>query len=47
MSDLILTNQILKDAVEENIKLMPKEIAEAFALDVKSTVELIAKSNFK
>jgi hypothetical protein len=37
----------LRDAVEENIKLVPTEIAEAFALDVKSTIELIAKSNFK
>ncbi len=37
----------LKEAVEENIKLVPNEIAEAFALDVKSTIELIAKSNFK
>jgi len=37
----------LKDAIEENIKLMPKEIAEAFALDVKSTVDLIIKSNIK
>lgn len=37
----------LKDAVNDNIKLAPREIAEAFALDVKSTVDLIIKSNFK
>ena len=37
----------LRDAVAENIKLVPNEIAEAFALDVKSTIELLAKSNFK
>jgi hypothetical protein len=37
----------LRDAVQDNIKLVPNEIAEAFALDVKSTIELIAKSNFK
>jgi len=37
----------LRDAVADNIKLAPKEIAEAFALDVRSTVDLIIKSNFK
>lgn len=37
----------LRDAVSDNIKLAPKEIAEAFALDVRSTVDLIIKSNFK
>lgn len=37
----------LKDAVSENIKLAPKEILEAFALDVKSTVDFIIKQNIK
>ena len=35
------------DAVEENINLLPKEISKAFALDVKSTVNFIIKTNLK
>jgi hypothetical protein len=37
----------LEDAIKKNITLMPTKIAEAFGLDVTSTLRLIIKSNFK
>jgi hypothetical protein len=43
----IAPTPFLTQAVEKNIKLMPPKLAEAFGLDVKSTVDFIIKSNFK
>ena len=37
----------LKEAVDKNIGLMPSEIQDAFALDVKSTLDFILKTNLK
>jgi hypothetical protein len=36
----------LSEAVKDNINLLPKQISEAFALDVDSAVNFIIKSNF-
>jgi len=43
----IKPSNFLRDAVQENIAMAPKEIAEAFALDVDSTINQIIKENFK
>lgn len=43
----IKPSNFLKDAVSENIKLAPKEITEAFALDINSTLKQIIKENIK
>ena len=43
----IKPSHFLRDAINDNIKDAPKEIVEAFALDVKSTLDLIIKSNIK
>lgn len=37
----------LSDAVKKNIALMPTQLQDAFALDVKATVDFIIKSNLK
>lgn len=42
----IKPSNFLRDAVADNIKLAPKEISEAFALDVNSTLKQIIKENF-
>lgn len=43
----IKPTHFLRDAINDNIKDAPKEIIDAFALDVKSTLDLIIKSNIK
>jgi hypothetical protein len=43
----IAPTNFLSDAVKKNIPLLPKQISEAFAFDVQSTVDFIIKSNFK
>lgn len=43
----IKPTNFLTDAVETNIPLLPNQVADAFALDVQSTVDFIFKSNFK
>lgn len=43
----IAPTPFLQQAVDKNIGLMPNEIKEAFALDVKSTLNFILKTNLK
>lgn len=42
----IKPSNFLRDAINDNIKAVPKEIADAFALDVNSTLSQIIKENF-
>jgi hypothetical protein len=43
----IKPSHFLSDAVKKNITTVPMQLRDAFALDVKSTVDFIIKSNFK
>jgi len=42
----IKPTHFLSDAVKKNIKTIPSQFQEALALDVKSTVDFLIKSNF-